>query len=130
MKVLVGTDITDVARIKDSIEDFGDKFLKKIFTENEIKYCKDTKEMKYQHLAARFAAKEATFKAISTLLSDRYSISWKNAEVINDGNGKPSINFNSLDENVERELKSIKSIDVSLSHLKEYAVANVTVITD
>lgn len=130
MKVYVGTDIIEVDRIKESIEETGDKFINKIFTQTEIDYCKNTKAAKYQHYAARFAAKEATFKAISTLLSDKYSVSWKNSEVVNDENGKPSIRFTSLDKNVEKELNHIKSIDVSLSHIKEYAIANVTVITD
>ncbi len=130
MNVLVGTDIIEVNRVKDSIENLGDKFINKIFTLDEINYCSRSKEKKYQHYAARFAAKEATFKAISTLLSDKYSISWKNASVINDADGKPSIEFNDLSKEVEKELKVIKSIDVSLSHLKDYAVANVTVLIE
>lgn len=130
MKVYVGTDIIEVERIKESIENLGEKFINRIFTQTEIEYCNATKNAKYEHYAARFAAKEATFKAVSTLLSDKYSISWKNAEVVNDENGKPNIQFTSLDKNVEKELKCIKSIDVSLSHIKEYAVANVTVIIE
>ena len=130
MHVYVGTDIIEVDRVKKSIENLGDLFIHKIFTPTEIAYCKDTNEAKYQHYAARFAAKEATFKAISTLLEDKYSVSWKNSEVINDNNGKPSIRFVSLDPKVEKELSIIQSIDVSLSHIKEYAVANVTIITE
>lgn len=130
MHIYTGTDIIEVDRIKESIEDMGDKFINKIFTQTEIDYCKNKKTVKYQHYAARFAAKEATFKAISTLLSDRYSISWKNSEIVNDENGKPRIQFIDLDKKVEKELRTIKSIDVSLSHLKEYAIANVTLITE
>lgn len=130
MHVLVGTDIIEVDRVKDSIDTLGDKFINKIFTSDEIDYCSKSKENQYQHYAARFAAKEATFKAISTLLTDKYSVSWKNASVINDIDGKPSIEFNDLSKEVEKELKVIKSIDVSLSHLKDYAVANVTVLIE
>lgn len=130
MKVYTGTDIIEVERIKESIEEMGEKFLNKIFTETEINYCKNTKVNKYQHYAARFAAKEATFKAISAFLSDKYSVSWKNSEVENDENGKPIVKLINLDKEVEKELKSIKSIDVSLSHIKEYAIANVVVISD
>lgn len=130
MKVLAGTDIIEVERIKESIDDMGEKFINKIFTQTEIDYCKNTKTAKYQHYAARFAAKEATFKAISTLLSDKYSISWKNSEIVNDENGKPFIQFLDLDKKVEKELKGIKSIDVSLSHIKEYAIANVVMIIE
>ena len=128
MQVKVGTDIIEVARIENSIEELGDKFINKVFTEKEIEYCKDTKALKYQHYAARFAAKEATFKAVSDLLNDKYSVSWKNIQVINNQQGKPEIEFVSLDKEVEKELKKIISIDVSLSHIKEFAVANVCLI--
>ena len=59
MKISCGTDIIEIERIKESIENLGENFLKKIYTENEIKYCESKKNMKYQHYAARFAAKEA-----------------------------------------------------------------------
>lgn len=130
MQVKVGTDIIEVARIEKSIEELGEKFLNRIFTEEEIKYCQDTKNQKYQHYAARFAAKEATFKAISGLLKDKYSISWKNIQIKNDEKGKPNIELISLDREVEKELKKISSIDISLSHIKEYAVANVCLICE
>lgn len=123
MKVLTGTDIIEINRIKESIETLGDSFKNKIYTEKEIEYCESKKNAKYQHYAARFAAKEAVFKAVSELLADKYEISWKDAEVVNDINGKPRINiFNSkLNEKIE-------NIDISISHCKEYAVSNVIVI--
>lgn len=65
MRVKCGTDIIEIKRIKNSIEKLGDKFIKKIFTEKEISYCENKKNQKYQHYAARFAAKEAAFKALS-----------------------------------------------------------------
>ena len=128
MEIKSGIDIIEVDRVENSIDEMGNKFINKIFTDEEIKYCKNTKKMQAQHFAARFAAKEATFKAISTLLSDKYSISWKNIQIINDEQGKPHIQIISIDNKVEKELSRIKSIDVSLSHIKEYAVASVSVI--
>ena len=86
------------------------------------------KKTKYEHYSARFAVKEATFKAISTLLKDKYSISWKNIETLNDKNNKPIIHFVSLEKEVEKELNKIQSIDVSISHIKEYAIANVSIL--
>ena len=65
MKITCGTDIIEVKRIKDAINKKGDKFLNKIYTPFEIEYCNSKNSMKYQHFAARFAAKEAIFKAIS-----------------------------------------------------------------
>ena len=123
MKVLTGTDIIEIDRIKDSIESLGDSFKNKIYTEKEIVYCEGRKNAKYQHYAARFAAKEAIFKAISDLLEDKYEISWKDVEILNDENGKPRINFIG-----KKILDKIESIDISISHCKKYAVANVVII--
>ena len=72
--------------------------------------------------------KEATFKAVSTLIKDKYSISWKNIETTNDENGRPSVKFISLTKEVEKELAKIESIDVSISHLEKYAVATVNIL--
>lgn len=116
MKIKCGTDIIEVNRIKESIEKLGEKFLNKIYTKKEIEYCLSKNNMKYQHLAARFAAKEAIFKAISSLLKNKYEITWKDVEVLNDENGRPYVHFLNNNYNIEQ-------IDISISHLKEYAIA-------
>lgn len=123
MKVLTGTDIIEIDRIKQSIENLGSRFINEIFTEKEIEYCESKKQAKYQHYAARFAAKEAIFKAISKLLKDKYELTWKNAEILNDENGKPYICFISTDIG-----DKIEDIDISISHCKQYATANVVII--
>lgn len=128
MQVKVGTDIIEVNRIKRSIEELGDKFINRIFTEKEISYCKDKKIAKFEHYAARFAAKEATFKAISSLLESNFSIDWKNIQIVNDANGKPNLEFVDINTNIKEKLDKIKSKDVSLSHIKGYAIANVTIL--
>ena len=122
MRITTGTDIIEVNRIKDSAEKFGDKFLKEIYTDNEIKYCEDKKN-KYQHLAARFAAKEAVFKAISETLNNKYDIKWTDIEILSGTNQKPFVN---LLKNIEE----VKQIDVSISHIKEYAVATCVAILE
>lgn len=123
MKILTGTDIIEISRIKESIENIGEAFKNKIYTQKEIEYCENRKDAKYQHYAGRFAAKEAIFKAISDLLDDKFEISWKDAEVLNDKNGKPKVEiFN------DRLQKQIENIDISISHCKEYAIANVIII--
>lgn len=116
MKIKCGTDIIEVSRIKESIEKLGEKFLNKIYTQKEIEYCLSKNNMKYQHFAARFAAKEAIFKAISSLLKNKYEITWKDVEVLNDENGRPYVHFLNNNYNIEQ-------IDISISHLKEYAIA-------
>lgn len=122
MKITCGTDIIEIKRIRESIETIGEKFLQRVFTENEITYCESKGQQKYQHFAARFAAKEAAFKAISESLNDKYAISWKDVEVENDKNGKPLIHIDKI--NIEQ----IENIDLSISHCKEYACANVVVL--
>lgn len=123
MIVKTGTDIIEVERIKDSIEKLGDKFLNRVFTENEIKYCEEKNITKYEHYAARFAAKEAIFKAISPLLDNKFSIDWIDAEILNDKQGRPYVIF------YKDELKKV-NIDLSLSHIKEYAIATAVAVLE
>lgn len=118
MDIRCGTDIIEVSRIEESITKFGDQFLNRIYTKNEIEYCNSKNVMKYQHYAARFAAKEAIFKAISSKIDNKYDIDWKNIEILNKEDGKPYavLNLANIDNNID--------IDISLSHIKEYAIAN------
>ena len=122
MKIKCGTDIIEISRIRDSIENLGERFIKKIFTEDEIAYCEKKGKQKYQHYAARFAAKEACFKAISEYLNNKYELDWKDYEVICNENGKPKINISGIN------LENIENIDISISHCKQYAVANVVIL--
>lgn len=122
MNISCGTDIIEIERIKETIEELQDKFTKKIYTNNEINYCESKQSVKYQHYAARFAAKEAIFKALSIILNDKYEIGWQNAEILNDEKGKPRINF------INAKFEQIKSMDISISHCKQYAVANVVIM--
>ena len=124
MKILCGTDIIEISRIRDSIERSGEKFIKILFTPAEIEYCESKRNAKYYHYAGRFAAKEAIFKAVSPLLKNKFDISWHNAEVINDENGNPEIRF------IDIRFNKIKNIDISISHCKEYAVATVVVMVE
>ena len=124
MKILTGTDIIEIIRIKESIESLGENFKNKIYTEKEIEYCESKKNVKFQHYAGRFAAKEAIFKAVSELLDNKFEISWKDAEILNDDNGKPRVTFAS-----KKIQEKIDNIDISISHCKDYAIANVAIIT-
>lgn len=124
MKTYCGTDIIEIKRIKESIEKTGQPFIDRIFTPNEIRYCESKNNVKYQHYAARFAAKEATFKAISKALEDKFSIGWKNVEISNDANGRPNIRF------IDYNIKGLRGIDISISHCKTYATATVVAEID
>lgn len=122
MKITTGIDIIEVSRVKEAIEEQNNKFLSKIYTEKEIEYCSNTGKMEYQHFAARFAAKEAVFKAISEFIKNDENEYWRKIEVLNDNNGRPKINLGI------KLSKDIDSIDISISHIKELAIANVVVV--
>ena len=122
MKIQTGIDIIEVERIQEAIEKGGDHFKNRIYTEQEIAYCESKKKTKYQHYAARFAAKEAVYKAISNLISDRSDALWKQIEVEQDENGRPWIQKKKIAK-IELE-----GIDISLSHLQGLAVASVVVM--
>ena len=122
MKIRCGTDIIEISRIKQSIDRQGDTFLNKIYTKNEIEYCESKGKQKYQHYAARFAAKEAAFKAISLDIKDKYNVEWKDFEILSNASGRPYLNLKNTDINI------FENIDISLSHCKEYAVANVVIL--
>ena len=121
MKIRTGVDIIEIERVKESIEETNGKFCERVFTQKEIEYCESKKLQKYQHYAARFAAKEAVLKAISQLLESKFDIEWKEIEVLNDENGRPYVNL--IKDGI-----NINDIDISISHCKTYAVASVVVI--
>ena len=111
----VGVDIVDVRRIRKSYEKYGEKFLQRVLTENEIKYCTKKKDM-MPSVAARFAAKEAVSKAIGSGISGGFS--WKSVEVVNDEHGRPSLRV------FDKALGiSDNDLRISLSHSGDYAVA-------
>ena len=108
----IGTDIVKVERIKKLLEDNGDKFLNKIYTESEILYC-NSNSKPYIHLSGKYAAKEAVKKA---LLSKKLieSITLKNIEILNYENKSPYVKIYNLED---------VNIDVTISHESHYAVA-------
>ena len=118
MNISCGTDIIEIDRIKESIEEIGDKFLNRVYTKKEIEYCESKKVQKYQHYAARFAVKEAVFKAISSNLKNKFDIEWKDIETINDEQGKPFVRIKG---------EKLENLDVSISHCKQYALAMVII---
>ncbi len=115
----IGIDIVKNERIKNAVDKWGDKFLKRIFTDKELDYC-FSKYQPYVSLAARFAAKEALIKAVSSISL----ISLKEIEVIQDKNGKPLLNFHNRIKEIIQNL-SIANNHLSLSHEQEYSIAMV-----
>jgi holo-[acyl-carrier protein] synthase len=117
MVIGIGIDIIEIDRIKKSVDTFGDSFLNKIYTKNELDYCL-AKHNKYQHLAARFAAKEAIYKALTT--GWEKDATWKSMEITNESNGLPVVNFFG---NLKDFISNDKDIKISLSHSDNYVTA-------
>lgn len=129
MIIKTGIDIIEVKRIKESIELYGQKFLERIYTKNEIEYCEKKNVKKYESYAARFAAKEATLKAISEMINNKFDISWTEIEIINSENGRPRVELSeSLIEKLN--IKSEINIEISISHIEETAIASVVLYVD
>ena len=116
---MVGTDIIEVARIEKLIKEKGDKFLNRIYTQNEIDYCESKGPSKYQCYAGRFAAKEAVFKILSVhFLNTKKPLIFKNIEILNRKDGSPYINI--LNHVM---IACLPDMDISISHIKKYATA-------
>jgi len=118
----IGIDIIEIERIREAAGKYGDSFLEKVYTEKELKYCRDRKALRYPELAVRFAAKEAFAKAIGTGIKGfgrrNNGVNWKDIEIINNSHGKPLISFQG---------KCSEKVQVSLSHSRDYAIASVYV---
>ena len=118
----VGLDAVEIRRIEETIARWGERFLKKIFTQHEIEYC-SSKKSPSQHFAVRFAAKEAFSKAIATGWTGIFE--WRNVEVSNAPSGRPEIQTKGK---LSDEL-SHSRIHLSLTHTETMAVAVVVIET-
>ena len=110
-----GVDIIEIPRVQRVLAGYGRRFLERIFTEGEIAYCRG----RAPNLAARFAAKEATMKALGT---GTRGVSWKDIEVLRRESGEPHIRLSGRAEACAQRL-GVVEISLSLSHCQEYAVA-------
>ena len=109
-----GVDITEVRRMRQAVEKWGDAFLRRVFTRVELQNAKKRGSL-YQHLAGRFAAKEAVFKALGDS-----ELTWQDVEILNDKEGRPVCRI------LNGRTKKI-DVYVSISHVKTYAVANAVI---
>ena len=105
----VGTDIVEVSRIRQMMQKYKTKFLKRIFSDEEIKYCMD-KHNPEIHFAGKFAAKEAIKKTTSGLISTPYN----KINILNDENGRPTVSSENLSSNF---------LDISISHTNKLAIS-------
>src|SRR5947209_8531022 len=116
-----GIDICEVARVREAIDRFGQRFLKRVFTPAEREYC-ETKRNRIERYAARFAAKEAAMKAIGTGL--RRGVTWQDFEVGREAGGRPTILIKGKASEFAAKL-GMKRAALSITHTKEQAMAQV-----
>lgn len=111
----IGTDIIEIERIRRTIERWGDRFLNRVYTPDELSL--------YGHrahsLAASFASKEAVMKVLGT---GNRGVAWREIETLYHPSGKPLIKLNGRAKIVAEKL-GIKEIDISMSHSRDYATA-------
>lgn len=121
MIVGIGIDIVEVANIASSINEYGSRYLERVFTPSEIEYCSAV-PISAQRYAARFAAKEAAMKALTTGWDG--GVEWLDFEVVNDHSGQPTLLVHGTAAQLIIEL-GISRIWISLAHVPDYAIAQV-----
>ena len=121
MIVGTGIDLAEVPRIAEAITRFGDRFLHRIFTEGEIRYC-ESKANRLERYAARFAAKEAAMKALGTGWNN--GVRWREIEVKREPGHRPTIAFHGKAAEIAAKLGTV-NVALSLSHTVDQAIAHV-----
>jgi len=116
-----GVDIAETSRIEQSLQRYGERFTQKIFTPAEIVYCEKFKN-RAERYAARFAAKEAAFKALGT--GWRQGVRWLDVEVVHQPSGKPELVLTGRAQDLARKLR-VTRMSISISHSDRYVMAQV-----
>jgi len=119
MIVGIGTDIIEIARIRDAIQKYGERFTNRIFTQSEQTYC-ESKVTSYQHYAVRFAGKEAAFKALGTGLIGK--MNWTDLEFVQDELRRPLLICEGEFAKRYQDL-NVNRTHVSFSHTNSHAIA-------
>ena len=115
-----GVDLVECARLAEAIERHGERFLRRVFTDGERAYCRGRKR-EIEHLAGRFAAKEAVLKVLGT--GWRNGISWTDIEVVNLPSGQPRVQLAGRCRQLADEL-GLSAIVISISHTASHAIAS------
>jgi len=121
----VGLDATEIARVADMIERYGDRFLHRVFTEGEIAYCRAKRDFA-SSFAARFAAKEAVMKALGT--GHSRGVFWTGIEVVR-RHGPPNVRLHGGAEARFQSMGGTSSL-LTLTHSRDLAIAHVMLMKD
>jgi holo-[acyl-carrier protein] synthase len=111
----IGVDIIEIARIERAVTRWGERFLKRIYTEKELELCRNRADS----LAAHFAAKEAAMKALGS-----GTVKWREVETLSGSSGQPLIYLHGKAQKRARQV-GLKGLTISLSHCRDYAIASV-----
>jgi holo-[acyl-carrier protein] synthase len=120
----LGMDIVETKRIAESLERFGERFLRRVFLEDEVAYAQSMK-FPHLHLAARFAAKEAISKAFGTGIGRE--LGWRDLEIVRASGGAPGVRLHGRAETYAKE-RGVTRVLVSLSHTAEYGAASAVIL--
>jgi holo-[acyl-carrier protein] synthase len=127
MRILgTGVDITECVRIAEMIDRHGETFIRRVFTDAEVDYCGKYKQP-VERYSGRWAAKEATLKALGTGWSK--GIAWTDVEVVNEATGKPVLSLHGAAAAHARSI-GVDDLQISISHCSTHAVAFVTASTN
>ena len=120
-----GVDLVDCARLGEMITRYGDRFVKRIFTDAEIAYAQG-KRREMEHLSGRFAVKEAVLKVLGT--GWREGINWTDIEVVNEPSGQPRVTLKGKCAEIARD-RQIADILISISHIETHAIASAIAVS-
>ncbi|MBV9691963.1 MAG: holo-ACP synthase [Ktedonobacteraceae bacterium] len=115
VNIAVGIDIIEVERVRRAVERHGERFLRRVFTEQEVQQCRS----KAARLAGRFAAKEAICKALGTGL---HGVSWREMEIVQLRSGRPSVRLHARAKQ-RADLLGLSAFDVSIADLAQFSLA-------
>ena len=112
-----GIDIIEIARVRKVLDRHGERFLRRVYTEDEVRHCRG----RVPELAARFAAKEAVMKALGTGVR---GVGWRDIEILPNRRGKPLVFLYQRGAGRAERIE-LRGLDISLTHSKEFAMASV-----
>ncbi|MHB8575677.1 MAG: holo-ACP synthase [Dehalococcoidia bacterium] len=121
-KLSVGVDVIEIERVSDVLTRHPDRFLRRVYTDGEVKHCRG----RVSELAARFAGKEAVMKALGTGVR---GIAWREIEILPNRRGNPLVLLHGNAKS-RADVLGLSTIDISLSHSRDYAVASVVALID
>ncbi len=123
----IGIDLVPIPRMRQVLERWNERFLTRVFTDDEIAYCRRRKDP-VPHFAARFAAKEAGLKALGTGL--RLGVSWRELEVRRERGGPPMLVLRGRSRDLARARRAADRMLLAISHDGDYAIAQAMLVDD